>query len=132
MVAEEQRTERTRRGDMQEPESDDSDTMNKTAVPPPAYSGPIPPRMEMNLLLREMGRSLQSLVQERKAKTEEIIKALDPTPDQEAKIRTIIRQVGEKSGLSPKVEARGELMRQILQVLTPEQRIKARKALAER
>ena len=90
-------------------------------------NGSISPRVEMNLLLREMGRSLKAIVEQRRDRTEQLVKAFEPTPEQEVEIRRIIRETGEKNGLrtSATPEQRGELMTKLLQVLTPEQRQKA-------
>lgn len=82
-------------------------------------------RMEMNALLREMAKSLSSMVQERREKTEELIKTLDLTPEQEAKIRKIIRGQGERGGLNPTREDQREMWRLILVELTADQRVKA-------
>lgn len=84
--------------------------------------GRVPERMEINLVLREMARSLSSLVQERAQRTEELLKSVEATPEQEGKIREIVRSVGRGPEISE--SQRGEMMRQILQVLTPAQREK--------
>jgi Spy/CpxP family protein refolding chaperone len=87
-------------------------------------------RSEMNLYLRELARSLGALVQERREQTEALIKAVDATPEQAEEIQKIIRAAGEKSGGNPgrrpTPEQRAETFRKIMDVLTPEQRQKAR------
>jgi DNA-directed RNA polymerase subunit F len=87
-------------------------------------------RMELNLLLREVARTFGAEVQERKERLDALVKAVDATPEQEAKITKILRETGEKNRgkkLSP--EDRADVFRQILDVLTPEQRQLARERL---
>lgn len=80
-------------------------------------------RVETNLLIREVARSFGSLVASRRDRTEELLKAIEPeSPEQEAKIRATIRTMGEKGGLTPTNEQRGELIRAVMAELSPEQR----------
>jgi Spy/CpxP family protein refolding chaperone len=94
--------------------------------------GPIPPRVEMNLLLREMGRALNAMVTERKERLQSLLKAVDATPEQEGKIQAIVRAQADenkKAGAGIKertAEERLAVWEQIMAVLTPEQRVKAR------
>ena len=80
-------------------------------------------RAQVNLVLREMGRCLAGLVADRRERTDRLIQAVDPTPEQEAEIRRIIRERGpnNKKG-EPTAEERAEKMRQVMKLLTPEQR----------
>ncbi len=91
-------------------------------------NAPIPPRIEMILLVRELARTLGEVVKERKERTDALIKPLDLTPEQDAKVRAIIRNAGEQANGSPSAEARREMWEKIMQELTPEQRVKAREA----
>lgn len=87
-------------------------------------------RFEMNQLLREMARTLRTVTEERKARTEEILRQVEATPEQEATIRAIVREAGEVSGgKPPSAEQRRETFRRILDVLTPEQRRRAMERL---
>ncbi len=98
-----------------------------------ASTGPIPARVELNLLLREMGRSLKGIVDERKEHMDHFLKSIEATPEQEAKIRAITREAAEankKNGGNggigePTQEEKLATFRKILDVLTPEQRKKA-------
>jgi hypothetical protein len=96
----------------------------------PQGAGPAPserltlPRQEISLTLREMARVLRSLVQERRERADELIQKLGATPEQEEKIRSIIRETAGKNGVAGelKEEQRRELMQKILAELTSEQR----------
>jgi hypothetical protein len=91
-------------------------------------------RVEINLTLREMGRALRATVQDRRERSEELIKKLDATPEQEERIRKIIREVAGKEGVvgELKEEKRREMMQRILAELTPEQRRAAMERLRQR
>lgn len=92
--------------------------------------GPGAERTEMNLFLREMARTLGGLVQERKERTEALFKAVDATPEQRTAIEKMLRDGAEKSrGRQPTPEQRAENFRKIMELLTPEQRGKAREQL---
>lgn len=85
-------------------------------------------RLEANMLLREMGRALGGLVAERRERTAALINAVDATPEQAEKIEKIFRsQTQGAAARTP--ETRGRIMQEILALLTPEQRIKAREYL---
>src|SRR6185369_6731089 len=114
------------------------DAKPDAAANPPAPAGkspaegPIPPRVEMNLLLREMWRALNAMVTERKEHLSALLKAVDATPEQEGKIQAIVREQAEgkeKAGAGIRErtpEERLAVWEKIMAVLTPEQRVKAR------
>lgn len=80
-------------------------------------------RMEINQTLREIGRSLRATVEDRKDRADAILKAANATPEQEAQIRAIFREMGAKAATSTPSEAeRGAAMRKVMEILTPEQR----------
>lgn len=81
-------------------------------------------RMEINLLLREMGRSLNAVVEERRAHSAALMKAIEATPEQEEQIRAIVRGIGDSAGLRPTREQRAEMRRKIMAILSPEQQKK--------
>jgi Spy/CpxP family protein refolding chaperone len=83
-------------------------------------------RAEMQLLLREVGRDFKSTVQEQKDRTEKLLGALDLSADQEARIRAMIREQGEKNGMKPTPDARRAMWDKIMSELTDEQKAKAR------
>lgn len=80
-------------------------------------------RMEINQTLREIGRSLRAVVDDRKDRADALLKAANATPEQEAQIRAIFREMGAKAATGTPSEAeRGAAMRKVMEVLTPEQR----------
>jgi len=85
-------------------------------------------RLEANMLLREMGRSLGTQVTERRERTEALIKAVDATPEQAEKIEKIFRKRAQDAQARTP-ESRGMIMREILELLTPQQQTKAREFL---
>jgi hypothetical protein len=87
-------------------------------------------RIETQQLLRELGRSLRSIVDERRSRFDELVKAVEPTPEQESKIQSILRDQGVAGQLKPTTAQRSESFRKIMDVLTPAQRQKLREALA--
>ena len=94
-------------------------------------------RMEMNLTLRELAQSLGATVNERKERTDEIVRLAEATPEQEERIRALARAAGEKAAAGgqrgyPTAEARAELMRQIMAMLSPEQRRRLAEGLRPR
>ncbi len=99
------------------------------AMPERARPERTPQRMELNLTIREMARSLQAMVTERRERTDAMLKAVGATPEQEARIQAILR---EKPGSGPPgPEARAERTRKIMGELTPEQRRAWMKAARE-
>lgn len=99
-----------------------------------AADGPIPPRVETNLLIRETARALNAMVTERKEHLASLLKAVEATPEQEGQIEAIVREQAEKNkpgtggaGVKERTpEERLAVWEKILTVLTPEQRVKAR------
>lgn len=81
-------------------------------------------RTELGLLLREVARSLNGLVEVRRERSEEMFKAVDATPEQEAKIDAIVRQRANPLGEPNSKGERAELFQKIAAELTPEQRRK--------
>lgn len=79
-------------------------------------------RVEMNLLIREMARGFGEMVEERRENTDELLKAINATDEQEAKIRAIIRDGGETAALKLSAEQKTERFRKIMAELTPAQR----------
>lgn len=81
-------------------------------------------RVEMNLLLREMGGVLRTIVKERREQTEELVRAIDASPEQQAQIQAITRDAKYGEGFERTPQQMGEIKRRIDAVLTPEQRQK--------
>lgn len=81
-------------------------------------------RTEMNLLLREMGRVLNTIVTERRRQTEEMVRAVDASVEQQAEIQKILRDPSYGEGLERTAEQRADIRRRIASVLTPEQQRK--------
>lgn len=85
-------------------------------------------RQELSMLLREVARTLNGLVTQRREQMDAFIKTVDATPEQEAKLRSIARAAAEED-LKNKGERdevrRRETWRKMMDVLTPDQRKKA-------
>ncbi len=90
-------------------------------------------RAETGLLLREIARTLRSVVESRREKTESFIALIQPdSPEQEARIREAIRRIGEAQGTSPTHEQQRQMMAEIQSLLTPEQQGRVRRELLGR
>ena len=81
-------------------------------------------RAEVNLLLREMGGALRTIVKERREQTEELMRVIDATPEQQAQIQAITRDARYGEGFERTPQQMGDIKRRIDAVLTPEQRQK--------
>ncbi len=79
-------------------------------------------REEAGMLLREVARTLKGIVKENRARAEELYKAVEATPEQQSKIQAIYQGGGDGAGLKRTQAQRGQLIRKIMEVLTPEQR----------
>lgn len=98
---------------------------DRPAARRPERAGAAPMRMELNLLLREVGRTLSAMVTERRERMDELLKAVGASDEQGEKIRRLAREAAAEGGGMNQTEAqRAELARKILDVLTPEQRRK--------
>ncbi len=91
----------------------------RAAAPVERYSVPL--RTEVMLCMAEVGRSLRAVVDEGSDKIDDLLKAVNATPEQESKIRLIVSDVGAlRAARSP--AQRREILKRISAVLTPEQR----------
>ena len=95
-------------------------------------------RYELIQLVREMARTLSSIVSERRERTEALIAAVEATPEQQVQIEAILRETAEqsrvtdKSGSStPSPERRAESIAKIRAILSPEQQKKLRDFLRQ-
>ena len=88
-------------------------------------------RIEANMLLKEMGRTLKAVVTENKERTEGLLKAIDASPELASKIEAVFR-ANLKGGVRNTPEERGQAMRRVMELLTPEQRAKAREYFQNR
>jgi hypothetical protein len=79
-------------------------------------------REETIEVLREMGRSFSGFVNERRERLETLLASINATPEQRAKIDAIIRKDGDAAALQPTDAQRASMLREIIGVLTPEQR----------
>jgi len=85
-------------------------------------------RVETTLLVAEMARGVRAMADERQSRLDEIIKVVEPTPEQEVKIQAIVCEGGELASLNPSQEQRADKLRRVIEILTPEQRRKLFKA----
>lgn len=84
-------------------------------------------RYEAGLVLREIARSIAATVESRRDQAEALYEAVGATPEQREQIQSILRQMGAAEGLeTPSPERRREIMARILQILSPDQRARAR------
>lgn len=82
-----------------------------------------PRRVESMQTIREMARALNATVTERRERLDAALKAIDASPELGDQIRSIVRASAEKSaGGELTQEQRRDSTRQILELLTPEQR----------
>lgn len=84
-------------------------------------------RYESGLVLREIARSIAATVESRRDQAEALYEAVGVAPEQREQIQAILREMGATQGLeTPSPERRREIMERIFQVLSPEQRVRAR------
>jgi hypothetical protein len=89
-------------------------------------SGPFAARrLESNLLLRDMGQALRARVTDQRERLAALVKAVEATPEQAEKIDALFRSQAQGPE-SRTAETRMRLMRQLAELLTPEQRVKLR------
>jgi Spy/CpxP family protein refolding chaperone len=81
--------------------------------------------MQLDTLRFEIQRSVERVTGERRDRMDSIVRELDLTPEQEAKVTALLRQRGEAMR-NDDPAARREIMRAIAEELTPEQREKFR------
>lgn len=81
--------------------------------------------MQLDAMRFEIQRSVERVTGERRDRLESIVKELDLTPEQEAKVTALLRQRGEALR-NDDPAARREIMRAIAEELSPEQRAKFR------
>lgn len=89
-------------------------------------------RVQGQLFVREMARSFGSFVEDRREHADAMLKAVEATPEQENKIRGMLREFGVETAFKPTPQQRAELWGRILRELTPEQRRKAAALRAEK
>jgi hypothetical protein len=77
---------------------------------------------ELRLTVLEMARSLGGIVEDRRERTEAILRAANATPEQERAIREILRNQEASPGAGASEEARRRVMQEIMQTLATEQR----------
>lgn len=92
-------------------------------------------RYELSQLMREMARSLSTIVDERRAQTEQLLVAIDATPEQRGQITAILRESAEQTSGSDRnnrrTPERAEAMTRIFALLTTDQRRNLREYLRQ-
>lgn len=118
------------------PDSDRPERRRNSSRAAAASSPAAAARYELSQLVREMARTLSSIVSERRERTDALITAVEATPEQQAQIEAILRQMAEQSRSSdksgattPSPERRAQSIGQIMALLTPEQQKKLREFL---
>ncbi len=89
-------------------------------------------RVQGQLFVREMARSFGSFVEDRREHADALLKAVEATPEQENKIRGMLREFAAETSFKPTPQQRAELWGKIMKELTPEQRRKAAAMRAEK
>lgn len=82
-------------------------------------------RVAVKLLGQEVKQTYERMIGDGKEQLERVIAELQLTPEQEAKIRAIVTEFGQKTKLNPTGMQRVGLFAQVAKELTPEQRKKA-------
>jgi hypothetical protein len=118
------------------PDSDRTQRRQTATRPGSTIGAAAGARYELNQLVREMARTLSSIVSERRERTEALITAVEATPEQQARIEAILRQMAEQNrtagntgASTPAAERRAESISQIMTLLAPEQQKKFREFL---
>lgn len=79
-------------------------------------------RIEANLIVRELARSLKTLTEMRREQTDRLLSGLGLTPEQDAQVRKLIHDTGAKSkNGQPSREDHRALIEEIKKLLTVEQ-----------
>ncbi len=81
-----------------------------------------PAAAELRLTIREMARALSTVVDERRARFDAIVRVANATEEQQAAIAAALRKADAKPGAVASPEERAALMLEIMELLTPEQR----------
>ncbi len=81
---------------------------------------------------QEIKASYDRTTQFRQSQFDELIETLELTPEQEAEVRRIALDFAQKTQLNPNEADRSEVIRQIIPLLTPEQRAKLREEMGGR
>lgn len=82
-------------------------------------------RQYVEVFAQEVRRSYERISAEGHQRLEELVKRLELSPEQEAKVREMATELGQKTKLNPTPAQRAELFGKVLVLLTPEQRAKA-------
>ncbi len=77
---------------------------------------------ELNSFIREMAREFSGMVAQRREQLDTMLKAVDATPEQESKIRAIVREGNGTPGTEPSPQQRRDTIRKVLAELTPAQK----------
>jgi len=89
-------------------------------------------RQYVEVFAQEVRRSYERISAEGHQRLEELIKRLELSPEQEAKVRDMATEFGQKTKLNPTPAQRAELFGKVLGLLTPEQRAKAMEFVTDR
>ncbi len=89
-------------------------------------------RLLLEVFGQEVRRSYERIAAEGQSRLDEVAKALDLTPAQEAKVRALAAEFAQKSQFKPTQAQRAELFGNVLRELTPEQRVRALELLRGR
>lgn len=82
-------------------------------------------RAARNVLRQEVRRAYEQMIADGKQRIDEVVARLELSAEQEARVRAIITEFGQKTKLNPSAADRAELFGKVAELLTPEQRRKA-------
>lgn len=91
---------------------------------PPANAVEAIRNHKIQLLMEEVGRSFNRIIQQKTQEFEEVLDALDLTHEREGEIRSMVEVMAQEFGLNPSEAQKRELFMRIMQELTPQERQK--------
>ena len=89
-------------------------------------------RITQDIYGQEIRRSYERIAADAHARLEDLVKALDLTPEQAEKVRAIATEAAQKNKLNPSPAQKVELFSKIAKELTPEQRKKLVELVGEK
>ena len=77
---------------------------------------------KIELLMQEVGRSFARIIDQKTQQLEEVLSALQLTPEREAEVRAMVQAFGEEVGLNPTPAEQREFFVRLMGALSPEER----------
>lgn len=89
---------------------------------PPANRAEALRNYKIQLLMEEVGRSFNRIIQQKVDEFEELLSALRVTPEREGELRSMVERLAPEFGLNPTEAQKREVFMQIMELLEPEER----------